>query len=102
MDLITRNANAAVHQRLSKLAEELDDGTTTYDLALSELRCYATALQLTREALAESLARAQVTPGAPRRVGRAWSAASSGDGSPPGASTWTQVQDQTSTTREHV
>jgi len=59
MDLMTRSANAVVHSRLKALSEET--GEQPYDLALSELRYYATALQTTREALADSLA-APVTP----------------------------------------
>jgi hypothetical protein len=58
LDLLEKNANAAVHQRLSDLSEELADGTTTYDLALSELRCYQECLRVTRAALAEVLGRA--------------------------------------------
>ncbi len=70
MDLMTRSANAVVHSRLKALSEET--GEQPYDLALSELRYYATALQTTREALADSLARSGHTlAGRPRPRPRA-------------------------------
>jgi hypothetical protein len=64
MDLMTRSANAPIHKRLAEVAKELDDGTAVIDLALSEVRCYAEALRITREALAEAL----------RQSGHTWEA----------------------------
>ena len=61
MNLVERNANSLVHNRLSDLAKELGDGSTPLDLALAEARRYAEALRVTRAALAEALGQAGYT-----------------------------------------
>lgn len=53
MDLLTKAANNAVHNRLASLADEL--GETPYDLALAEIRRYQTCVAEHRLALAEIL-----------------------------------------------